>query len=199
MNRPRISIQWAVLLAVGFAAWAAEANPASAEAWVESGRENHIAGEPVSLVLENQDFNRENLLAPEYRGSGSGSVSGFQLLSPARFSMRQSYSMGFGMGGGSSYSSGLYLNTLSYQLASPLTLSVDVGFHTPFYSSFSQGPSQNLLSGGMRPSVVLPRIGLDYKPTENTSISLQLINGPDAYKAYGSPYGLGASPFWRGF
>lgn len=167
--------------------------------WAEpmplSPTETYVQGEPVSVVLQSQDFNRENLLAPEFRQS----TSGFQLLNPARFSMRQSYSMGFGMGGGSSYSSGLYLNTLSYQLASPLTLSVDVGFHTPFYSSFSQGPSQSILNGDMRSSLVLPRIGLDYKPTENTSFSLQIINGADAYKAYGSPYGFGHSPFWRGF
>jgi hypothetical protein len=179
-------------LALGAGQVIAVADPMSAPG--NSFQESNVAGEPVSLVLQNQDFDRESFLAPEHRSSSSG----FQLLNPNRFSMRQSYSMGFGMGGGNSYSSGLYLNTLSYQLAAPLTLSFDVGFHTPIYSSFASGPSQSLFNGGTRPSLVLPRIGLDYKPSENTSISLQLINGADAYKAYGSPLGTG-SPFWRGF
>jgi hypothetical protein len=150
-----------------------------------------------SFVLEPHDFDRSSILSPEARSGGSG----FHFLSPSRFSMHQSYSMNFSSGNGGSYSSGLYLNTLSYQLATPLILSMDIGFHSPIYNSFSTtqaGPSP--WNGSFRPSLVLPRIGLDYKPTEHTQISLQLINGNDAWKAYGSPFadGLG-SPFWRGF
>lgn len=144
----------------------------------------------ASVVFNSSDFHRDQLLTPYVR-SGS---TGFQFLNPNRFSMHQSYSLSMGAGGGGSYSSGLYLNTLAYKLANPLTLSLDLGFHTPIYNSMSNGPAASLWNGDTRPSLVLPRIGLDYKPTENTSFSLQIINGRDAYKAYGYP---DASPFWR--
>lgn len=142
---------------------------------------------PKTLLTEPGEFDRGSLMAPEWREGGS--VSGFSLLNPNRFSMRQSYSMGFASGSFGSSSSGLYLNTLSYRLADPLTLSADVGFHTPLYSSsgsFSRGGFQDPRLGS---SLILPRIGLEYKPTEHTSMSLQLFNGRDAYKAYGSQLG----------
>lgn len=103
--------------------------------------------------------------------------------------MRQSYAVNFASGSFGSTSAGLYLNTLSYKLANPLTLSADVGFHTPLYSSggFSGGGFQDPRLGS---SLVLPHVGLEYRPTKNTSFSLHLFNGRDAAKAYGSldPY-----------
>jgi len=145
---------------------------------------------PSSLVLQKEDFQRESLLTPYRQNTGSS----FQLLNPNRFSMNQSVSMSFGSGGDGSYSSGLYLNTISYRLADPLTLSMDIGFHAPFYSSMQGLPSGNLWDGTTSSSLVLPRIGLNYQPTDNTLISLQLVNGADAVKAYGYPTG---NPFWR--
>jgi hypothetical protein len=152
---------------------------------------------PKTLLTEPGDFDRGNLLAPEWREGRS--LSGFSLLNPNRFSMRQSYSVGFASGSFGSSSSGLYLNTLSYRLADPLTLSADVGFHTPLYSSgaFSQGTrgGAGFQDPRLGSSLVLPRIGLEYKPTEHTSMSLQLFNGRDAYKAYGSLGDPFHSPF----
>ena len=136
-------------------------------------------------------------MAPQWRDGHS--VSGFSLLNPNRFSMHQSYSVNFSTGSFGSASAGLYLNTLSYRLADPLTLTADVGFYTPLYSSLAMGPS----GGGPRnagfqdprasSSLVFPHVGLEYKPTERSSISLHLFNGQDAYKAYGgNPF---LSPF----
>lgn len=143
---------------------------------------------PKTLLTEPGEFDRGNLMAPEWREGAS--VSGFSLLNPNRFSMRQSYSVGFASGSFGSSSAGLYLNTLSYRLADPLTLSADVGFHTPLYSSgaFSGGPA-GFQDPRLNSSLVLPRIGLEYKPSENTSMSIQLFNGRDAHKAYGSQLG----------
>lgn len=139
-----------------------------------------------TLLAEPDGFNRGSLLAPEYQ---SNSVSGFSFLNPNRFSMRQSYSVNFASGSFGSTSAGLYLNTLSYKLADPLTLTADVGFHTPLYSSggFSGGGFQDPRLGS---SLVMPHVGLEYKPTKNTSFSLHLFNGRDAAKAYGpfDPY-----------
>ncbi|HEX2612740.1 MAG TPA: hypothetical protein VHO02_04010 [Fibrobacteria bacterium] len=112
-------------------------------------------------------------------GTRSGSPS-FSLAQPGRFSMHQSYSLTAMSSSQGSASSGLYLNTLSYQLAQPLVMFVDVGFYTPLHSTM---PGMNSSSGAG--SVVLPRMGLEYKPSERLTMNLELVNGPDAWKAYG--------------
>ncbi len=151
----------------------------------------HIAQQ--SVVLNSEDFDRNALLAPNYRPNSS---AGFSFLNPNRFSMQQSYSVSFASGGQGSSSGGLYLNSISYQLANPLWLSMDLGFQTPLYSSgaYNATGKSGLFNHGNgardASSFVLPRIGLDYKPTENMSFSLQFFNGQDATKAYGpmNPY-----------
>jgi hypothetical protein len=155
---------------------------------------------PVKTILtEPQEFDRGTLMAPEYRPAGS--VSGFSFLNPNRFSMQQSYSVNFASGSYGSSSAGLYLNTLSYKLADPLTLSADVGFHTPLYSTgaFSRGAgsrNSGLQDPRLGSSIILPHVGLEYKPSKNTSFSLHLFNGQDAYKAYGSPIGGSSISPW---
>ena len=150
-------------------------------------------GEPPKTVLtQGGEFDRSSLMAPQWRDENS--VSGFSLLNPNRFSMHQSYSVNFASGSFGTASAGLYLNTLSYRLADPLTLSADVGFYTPLYAS----PSMGLNRGGLQDprlgsSLIFPHVGLEYKPTEHSSISLHLFNGQDAYKAYGGDPFL--SPF----
>jgi hypothetical protein len=162
---------------------------------------SHSETEPGrTLLTEPQDFDRGTLMTPEFQSRGT--VSGFSFLNPNRFSMSQSYSMNFASGSYGSTSAGLYLNTLSYKLADPLTLSADVGFHTPLYSSgaFARGGLSGK-SGFQDPSqgssLVLPRVGLEYRPSKNTTLSLQLINGQDAYKAYGSAMDPFISPWSR--
>ncbi len=148
-----------------------------------------------TVLTEPQDFDRGNLLAPEFQSQST--VSGFSLLNPNRFSMHQSYSVNFASGSLGTSSAGLYLNTLSYKLADPLTLSADVGFFTPLYSStggFNRGGIQDPRLGS---SLVLPRVGLEYKPSKNTTLSLQLLNGQDAYKAYGSSMDPFVNPWSR--
>jgi hypothetical protein len=130
-----------------------------------------------SLLHNRDDFDARGMLRPGPVGSGSPS---FSLAQPGRFSMQQSYSLSAMSGPGGSTSSGLYLNTLSYQLSAPLTLSVDVGFHTPLHSSMP-GSEQGAGAG----SVILPRMGLEYRPTDRLTMNLELYNVPDAWKAYG--------------
>jgi len=127
------------------------------------------------------DFDARQLL----RGPVAGDASGpsLSLHGGNRFSMQQSYSLTAMSGGGGSAASGLYLNTLSYQFTPLLTASVDVGFHTPLHSSVP-GASQNNGAG----SLVVPRLGLEYRPTDRLSFNLQVVNTPDAWKAYGGPW-----------
>lgn len=152
-----------------------------------------------TLLTEPEAFDRGTLMAPEYQSANS--VSGFSFLNPNRFSMQQSYSVNFASGTYGSNSAGLYLNTLSYKLADPLTLSADVGFHTPLYSTgaFSRGggpQGPGFQDPRLGSSLILPHVGLEYKPSKNTSFSLHLFNGQDAYKAYGSPYGGSSISPW---
>jgi hypothetical protein len=142
-----------------------------------------LATPPKSVLTGSEDFDRTDLLNRDYKGN---SVAGLSLLNPNRFSMRQSYSVGMSSGSFGTQSAGLYLNTLSYRLADPLTLSADIGFHTPFYSSFG-GPAAGFRNPGLGSSLVLPHVGLEYRPSEHTSFSIHLFNGPDAAKAYGYP------------
>jgi hypothetical protein len=147
-----------------------------------------------TVLTEPQEFDGGSLLSPEYR---QGSVSGFSLANPNRFSMRQSYSVSVASGSFGSQSAGLYLNTLSYKLADPLTLSADVGFYSPLYSSTGSFSRSGFQDPSMGSSLVLLRVGLEYKPSKNTTLSLQLVNGPDAYKAYGSSMDPFASSWFR--
>lgn len=148
---------------------------------------------PRTLLTEKDDFDRASLMTPEHRGL---SVSGLSFGNPNRFSMSQSYSVGFTSGSFGSYSSGLYLNTVSYRLADPLILSADIGFHTPFYSSFGGPGSGNGSTPGLG-SLVLPHVGLEYRPSENSTLSLHLFNGPDAARAYGYPGASMWNPWYR--
>lgn len=147
--------------------------------------ENTFEKSPTQTVLtSHQEFDRTDLFSPDYRGTNT--VSGFSFLNPSRFSMQQSYSVNFASGSLGASSAGLYLNTLSYKLANPLTLSADVGFYSPLYSSSPGNFNANGIQDPSRgSSIVFPRIGLEYKPTKNTSFSLQLFNGRDSQKAYG--------------
>ncbi|NLB64752.1 MAG: hypothetical protein GX801_11740 [Fibrobacter sp.] len=120
-----------------------------------------------------------------------------QLQNPKGFSMQQSYSMRFSGGSFGSTSAGVYLNTLSYEFNMPLTLSVDIGMYNMFHTSM-QNPSmerynQNFLSS--KPQFLIPRIALDYQPTDKMSFSIQLLNTDHAYKAYGMDYW--GYPRWR--
>ena len=118
----------------------------------------------VDFKNQSRPFSRESLMEN----------SSLSLTNPSRFSMQQSYSTTMSYSGAGSLSYGLYLNRLSYQLASPLSLSMDVGFMTPFHGSgYYSGFAE---SGQPAGQFVIPRVGLDYRPTENTHLSLQLMN-----------------------
>jgi hypothetical protein len=149
---------------------------------------------PKTVLTENRDFDRSTLMTSGYGTSeygGRPTGSGVAFLNPNRFSMRQSYSMSFSSSSYGALSSGLYLNTLSYKLAEPLTLTADVGFHMPLYAGAGRLSSRNLQDPSQGSSVIFPSVGLEYKPSKHTSFSLNFFNGEDAMKAYGA----GLSPF----
>lgn len=117
-------------------------------------------------LMRTEPFGRNSLISQE--------TAGLTFLNPQRFSMSQSYSTTMGMGGGGQYSYGMYLNHMSYQLFSPLTLYMDMGFYTPFQNS---GVYNQMNGKGQTPygSLVLPRFGLTYQPSDRLTMSLQFM------------------------
>ena len=121
----------------------------------------------------------------------------FFLLDPSRFGMQQSYSMSYTSTTLGSYSSGVYVNTLSYRFGLPLTLSVDLAVHSTFQNTLD--PTWFPQEESAAPKLLLPRVELEYRPTDNVTLNLQLLRFPDAWQAYG-PYGAWNSPYgsWNG-
>lgn len=146
-------------------------------------------GSAPSFLHDSQPFSRESMTAE--------GTSGFSLLDPARFSMAHSYSTSFTAGGGGTLSSGLLLSTLNYRILDPLQLSMDVGFYSPFHSTgaYAQALRTSPTANPMG-EFVLPRISLEYRPTEHAYFSLHLLNMPDAARAYGWGF-PGRGPFYH--
>jgi hypothetical protein len=141
-----------------------------------------------TLMTRQSDFDSRILI-----GSERPSVSGNAFAHPNRFAMHQSYSVTAMSSRAGSSSSGLYLNTLDYKISDPLRLFVDVGMVTPIHSGAS---GVNETSGATTTSIVLPRMGLEYKPNDRLTVNLEVVNGSDAYKAYGRGAGYGSSSFY---
>ncbi|MDZ7340638.1 MAG: hypothetical protein ONB27_04730 [candidate division KSB1 bacterium] len=110
---------------------------------------------------------------------------GFGLLDPARFSMSHSLSMSYFSIGGRGVSQNVYLNTMTYQIASPLLLKVQWGIQNfPYNSLAKDHPAfQNgfFVSGAE----------LSYKPSDKFEVRLE-YNSLPAYSTgmyrYHSPF-----------
>lgn len=104
-------------------------------------------------------------------------------LNPNRFSMQQSYSLGYMSVGGHGYSQGVYLNTMSYRLFDPLQVSLQWGvMNQPLKGMGVPSLYQNgfFVSGA----------SVDYKPSRNLSIGVQFNRYPA-----GAGYGYRGYPY----
>lgn len=88
------------------------------------------------------------------------------------FQMRQSYTLSYAATSGASLSQGTYLTQMSYRLADPLTFHLDVGMTKPLHSTGMNGAD---VQGAQ---LLLPRVGLEYRPTESTVLSLNYCRLP---------------------
>lgn len=110
---------------------------------------------------------------------------GFGLLDPARFSMSHSVSMSYFSIGGRGVSQSVYLNTLMYQIASPLLLKVQWGIQNFPYNTLAKNhPAFHngfFLSGAQ----------LSYKPSDKFEMRLE-YNSLPAYSTgmyrYNNPF-----------
>jgi hypothetical protein len=100
-------------------------------------------------------------------------------LDPNRFSMQQSYSLSYTSWGGHGYSQGVYLNTMSYRFSDPLQVSLQWGILNQPLGSF--GVSSLYQSG-----FFFSGASVEYKPSRNLSIGLQVNRTPGGWLGY--PY-----------
>ncbi len=116
---------------------------------------------------------------------------GLSLFDPAKISMSHSVSLSYFSLDGKGVSQSVYLNTLQYQIASPLLLTVQWGIQNYPYNSLAKDhPAfQNgfFLSGAQ----------LKYQPSKNFEMIFQYNSGPGYYnRSLYSPYRSSRSGFW---
>ncbi len=109
----------------------------------------------------------------------------------SRFHMTQSYTMGFFSGGAGAGARGLYRNTITYQLADPLRLTLSMGvMHDPS-ALWGDKRSTNATS-------FLPSGWLDWRPSENFRMLVGFETNPGYfYNGYNGYYGMGRYDPWR--
>ncbi|RMD90279.1 MAG: hypothetical protein D6813_09395, partial [Calditrichaeota bacterium] len=120
------------------------------------------------------------------------SIFSFLGFDPNRFSMNQSYSFSFTTIGGKTLGQGLYLNTMSYRLANPLTMYLQIGFvNQPFGSlrEYSNFNNKLFISGA----------GLEYKPSENFKVQFEFSQTPGGlyYNSYHHRPFYDQTPWWE--
>lgn len=107
----------------------------------------------------------------------------------SRFDLSHSYSIGYYSGSGFSGTQGMYSGTIRYQIANPLTLTLNLGIlHDPGAVFGDKKFSDN--------SIFLPSGRLDWRPSKNFMMSIGFETVPAYYNRgyYGYP---GRSSYWR--
>lgn len=138
---------------------------------------------PSGVPLRTQEFSKYTLLN-----------SPTKIFDPAKLNMQQSYTMSYSGNGQGTYSSGVYINHISYQISQPVKLYVDFGMANMFHNTMQTNQSNELNDN--QPNFIIPRIGLNYQATENLFLSIQYTNIKDAWQAgnYYSPFGSFRKP-----
>ncbi|MCQ2062285.1 MAG: hypothetical protein MJY99_03000 [Fibrobacter sp.] len=101
-------------------------------------------------------------------------------------SVAYTYSVSFISGPLGSLSQTSYLAHLNYEFTPNLHLFADMGLWMPLYSTIhtpGRFEREDLRQGNVQ--FVLPDIGLEYKPSENTYMRVLFVNENDAIKSYG--------------
>jgi len=107
---------------------------------------------------------------------------------PENFKISQSVGMSFSTFGGNNIMLGTYTGRMFYKIADNLNISVDASLITSPYNSFGNKFSKEING------VYINSAQINYKPSENTIITLQYFN-PVSERF--SPYGyLGSSSYY---
>lgn len=118
---------------------------------------------------------------------------GLGWLDPARFSMSHSLSMSYFSIGGRGVSQSVYLNTMMYQIASPLLLKVQWGLQNFPYNSLAK--NHPALQNGF----FLSGAQLTYKPSDKFEMRLEYSSlpaySPGMYR-YNNPFRPYQNSWW---
>ncbi len=117
----------------------------------------------------------------------------FGWFNPDKFFMRHSFDMSYTSFGGQGLSLGTYTNSMMYQFADNFNAKAEIAFSFSPYNSIAQFNKSDFSK------VYLKNAELNYKPSDNTSISLSFRQMPYGYyngyhNGYYSPFD---SPFSR--
>jgi hypothetical protein len=117
---------------------------------------------PVLVFGQYRSESKSSIFKPsELFRRPSGILEG--LIDPSRFKMTQSYSLSLFTMGGQTFNQGLYLNTMNYRIADPLTATLQVGYmHQPLGGSG--------LSGSSAGRLFVRGASLEYKPSDGTQL-----------------------------
>lgn len=114
----------------------------------------------------------------------------FSLIDLSRLHLSHSYSVSFFSGSSASGSQALYNGTVTYQIAQPLTLTLNLGIlHDPgaiFGGQSNFGANATFLPSGW----------LDWRPSENFRMSVGFETIP-AYGYNNGMYNMGRYRYWR--
>ncbi|UCE05787.1 MAG: hypothetical protein JSW07_19685 [bacterium] len=97
---------------------------------------------------------------------------GLSIFNPLKFSMSHSISMSYFSLGGKGISQSLYLNTMTYQIASPLLLRVQWGIQNFPYNSLAKNHP------AFKSGFFLSGAELQYKPNDKFEMKLQFNSMP---------------------
>ena len=137
---------------------------------------NFVLMLPIAPFLNAQTELNSNIIKT---GSMIAKPVGFldKLLGSSNFHMSHSYAMEFSTFGSRSMGLGLYTNTITMQLASPLTAQVKIGVMHPI-----SGFANSMMSGT---KLFLQQATVKYQSTENMQIRVDYRSYPVSYL---SPY-----------
>ena len=104
-------------------------------------------------------------------------------FNPQNFSMNHSFSLSYSAFSGQGVSLGVYTNRMMYKFSEDFDIQVDASMVTSPYNTFGDNFTDQI-SG-----IYLSRAQVNYRPSENTSISLQFRQVPYGYSNnYRSPF-----------
>jgi hypothetical protein len=132
---------------------------------------------------------QETSIASTRLGGLSGPLAFmFGWFNPDKFTMRHSFDMSFTSFSGQSLSLGTYTNTMMYQFADNFNARADIAFSFSPFSNLSTFNKKDF-SG-----VYLKNAEVNYKPWDNTTVSVSFRQSPYGYYDYYSPF---YNPWYR--
>lgn len=136
--------------------------------------------------LDNRPSIREGFINPQV----SNNIFGF--IDPSKFSMNHSVNMSYSTFAGQAVALGVYTNSLRYDFTDNFNIQVDASIVNSPYNTFGEGYT-NSING-----IYLSRAAVNFKPSEDTKISLEFRQGPAGYyNNYYNPYYLMSPSFDR--